>query len=196
MSPLSASDHKPVVALLQLFMTHSDADARSSCSLTPLTPMNIGAHTRMNLATSDADIDRRRLMLARASLHVSDGTYDHSLMPRPLSSAVAAEEWRGSQLPTLVSKCHDGRWALDESSHSCTRCAAAFSAMRRRHHCRWCGCLLCSSCGQSKRQLPPSDFGGIHAHYSAAQSVCAECAGRLDSVAAAATPGNAFLGQA
>ena len=194
MSPLNASDHKPVVALLQLSMTHSDADARSSSSLTPIAPMTIGSHTRMKISgSSDADVDRRRLMLARASLRVSEGPYNHSVMPRPLSSPIEASVWRGSQIPILASQCQDGRWALDESSRSCTRCSAAFSAMRRRHHCRWCGCLLCSSCGQSKRQLPPSDFGGIHAQYIAAQSVCAVCADHLDK---GLTPAAELLGQA
>ncbi len=54
MSPLNASDHKPVVALLQLSMTHSSPDARVSCSATPVAPINIGAHGRMHSATQGA----------------------------------------------------------------------------------------------------------------------------------------------
>ncbi len=52
MSPLNASDHKPVVALLQLSMTHDMAHSRSSVSLTPIAPMNIGAHSRMKFVSS------------------------------------------------------------------------------------------------------------------------------------------------
>lgn len=54
MSSLNASDHKPVVAVLQLCMTHPKPDARASCSVTPVTPMNIGAHGRMHSATQGA----------------------------------------------------------------------------------------------------------------------------------------------
>jgi hypothetical protein len=54
MSSLNASDHKPVVAVLQLCMTHPKPDARASCSVTPVTPMNIGAHGRMLSATQGA----------------------------------------------------------------------------------------------------------------------------------------------
>jgi hypothetical protein len=54
MSPLNASDHKPVVALLQLSMTHASADSRASFTLAPIAPMNIGAHGRMHFATSGA----------------------------------------------------------------------------------------------------------------------------------------------
>jgi hypothetical protein len=201
MSSLNASDHKPVVAVLQLCMTHPKPDARASCSVTPVTPMNIGAHGRMLSATqgalslciqprapyltlppSDSDIDRRRLMLARACQRLCDSKYNLSLTPRPLSSPLLDASWRGSQVPALAAQMQDGRWALDESASFCMRCDAAFSALRRRHHCRWCGCVACGSCSLSKRRLPPSDFGGIHAAYKGEQSVCAVCAKLLDRI--------------
>ena len=52
MSPLNASDHKPVVALLQLSMTHDTANSRSSIAAAPIAPMNIGAHSRMRFVSS------------------------------------------------------------------------------------------------------------------------------------------------
>jgi hypothetical protein len=119
-------------------------------------------------------------MLARAGMRMCDSKYDHNVMSRPLSAPVPDELWRGSQIPALSLQLCDGRWAVDESSTSCMRCGGAFSAVRRRHHCRWCGCLLCSGCSQAKRLLPPADFGGIHAQYKGQQSVCAVCAGHLD----------------
>jgi hypothetical protein len=128
-------------------------------------------------------------MLARACSHcLSGGKYDHGVMPRALSSPspVLDAVWRGSQIPSLVSQHCDGRWAPDESSPSCMRCSAAFSAVRRRHHCRWCGCLLCGACSQAKRPLPPANFGGIHAQYKGQQSVCSLCAEHLDSGASRA----------
>ena len=39
------------------------------------------------------------------------------------------------------------QWEPDESSSSCTLCQMDFNFWRRRHHCRSCGCLCCSSCG-------------------------------------------------
>jgi hypothetical protein len=119
-------------------------------------------------------------MLARACLRLCGSAYDPDRPPRPLSSPVPDVAWRGSQIPSLASQQQDGRWALDESSAACMRCAGAFSAMRRRHHCRWCGCLVCGSCSQLKRRLPPADFGGVHAEYKGLQSVCAVCCKHLD----------------
>jgi hypothetical protein len=120
-------------------------------------------------------------MLARACLRLCSSAYDPDRLPRPLSSPIPDAAWRGSQIPSLASQQQDGRWALDESSASCNRCAGVFSAMQRRHHCRWCGCLVCGSCSQTKRQLPPADFGGLHAEYKAPQSVCAVCSERLSN---------------
>jgi hypothetical protein len=119
-------------------------------------------------------------MLARACVRLSDTAYDRNVMPRPLSSPVPDAVWRGSQIPSLAAKHQDGRWALDDASTSCMRCDGAFSGLRRRHHCRWCGCLVCGSCCQLTRRLPPGDFGGIHASYKEEQRVCAVCADHLD----------------
>lgn len=52
MSPLNASDHKPVIALMQLSMTHDTANSRSSIAAAPIAPMNIGAHSRRHFASS------------------------------------------------------------------------------------------------------------------------------------------------
>jgi len=42
------------------------------------------------------------------------------------------------------------QWEPDESSSSCTLCQMDFNFWRRRHHCRSCGCLCCSSCGPTR----------------------------------------------
>jgi hypothetical protein len=42
------------------------------------------------------------------------------------------------------------QWAPDNSSSSCTLCSSTFNIWRRRHHCRSCGCLCCSSCSPKR----------------------------------------------
>ncbi|AMD22153.1 HGL187Wp [Eremothecium sinecaudum] len=37
-------------------------------------------------------------------------------------------------------------WMKDESAKECFACAKAFSTFRRKHHCRICGQIFCSSC--------------------------------------------------
>ena len=48
-------------------------------------------------------------------------------------------------------------WVPDDVSSMCMLCRGAFSARRRRHHCRHCGCTVCHSC--SPRKLTIDKFG-------------------------------------
>lgn len=41
-------------------------------------------------------------------------------------------------------------WIPDNMTNQCMLCDAKFTAFRRRHHCRACGLLLCSSCCSEK----------------------------------------------
>lgn len=44
-------------------------------------------------------------------------------------------------------------WVPDNSTNNCMQCNLKFSILRRRHHCRCCGQLLCSSCCCLKAKL-------------------------------------------
>ena len=37
-------------------------------------------------------------------------------------------------------------WVPDDSQHLCMHCGANFTLVRRRHHCRACGSLVCDAC--------------------------------------------------
>jgi hypothetical protein len=41
-------------------------------------------------------------------------------------------------------------WVPDTDSSSCMKCGVAFSLIRRRHHCRRCGILLCAPCSRAR----------------------------------------------
>ncbi|CAI6416587.1 CBM_HP2_G0009330.mRNA.1.CDS.1 [Saccharomyces cerevisiae] len=41
------------------------------------------------------------------------------------------------------------RWQADEEAHSCFQCKTNFSFLVRRHHCRCCGRIFCSSCTEN-----------------------------------------------
>jgi hypothetical protein len=41
-------------------------------------------------------------------------------------------------------------WMSDKASKKCMRCGAKFTLLRRRHHCRLCGDLLCDKCSSRR----------------------------------------------
>jgi serine/threonine protein kinase/tetratricopeptide (TPR) repeat protein len=45
-----------------------------------------------------------------------------------------------------ISELPDCAWVPDEVSSSCRLCDAQFSSIRRKHHCRQCGNLVCRAC--------------------------------------------------
>ena len=52
----------------------------------------------------------------------------------------------GMGMGLLLRFCSSRFWQPDSSSRICSRCSRQFRVFRRRHHCRWCGRLFCSSC--------------------------------------------------
>ncbi|XP_077499243.1 smad anchor for receptor activation [Amblyomma americanum] len=45
-------------------------------------------------------------------------------------------------------------WIPDEEAPACMLCFGRFTVLKRRHHCRACGKVLCSSCCNQKAPLP------------------------------------------
>ena len=45
-------------------------------------------------------------------------------------------------------------WCKDEGFESCVGCGVRFTIYERRHHCRACGRLFCSSCSQYQSDIP------------------------------------------
>ena len=61
-------------------------------------------------------------------------------------------------------------WLQDSSVTMCMDCAEPFSMMRRRHHCRGCGEIICSGCSKQRVFLP---------YLSREDRVCNKCAARF-----------------
>jgi len=59
-------------------------------------------------------------------------------------------------------------WQLDDSATRCGGCDGEFNLFRRRHHCRCCGLVFCSSCVQVKDKL-------IQLNYPDKVRICRNC---------------------
>ncbi|VDH90286.1 Hypothetical predicted protein [Mytilus galloprovincialis] len=46
------------------------------------------------------------------------------------------------------------RWMSDDEASNCVLCQNKFNQLRRKHHCRMCGRILCSKCCREKMPLP------------------------------------------
>ncbi|XP_071952675.1 uncharacterized protein [Antedon mediterranea] len=57
--------------------------------------------------------------------------------------------------PFLLAK---SRWVSDEEAITCLVCQNKFNQLRRKHHCRQCGRVLCSKCCKEKVPLPQLGF--------------------------------------
>ena len=95
-------------------------------------------------------------------------------------------------------------WTPNRAVRGCQVCAAPFSAVRRRHHCRQCGKVVCKSCSAHARLMKPSpgpstsrsrrrdsrNSGGSNSNDPPAkpQRVCDACVRSEKAAAAAAEP--------
>lgn len=78
-------------------------------------------------------------------------------------------------------------WVPDTASMRCQICLAAFTLMRRRHHCRLCGHLVCNDCSLPRTFLPFLASARSQHHMirdGEPQRTCNSCANTLQNMAA------------
>lgn len=62
------------------------------------------------------------------------------------------------QDPLMTSAVQAPLWVPDQSRTNCMVCNQSFSFMRRKHHCRGCGRLLCNDCTPHRISMPRIGF--------------------------------------
>mmetsp|Transcript_25442 Transcript_25442/g.72946 ORF Transcript_25442/g.72946 Transcript_25442/m.72946 type:complete len:804 (-) Transcript_25442:36-2447(-) len=61
-----------------------------------------------------------------------------------------------------VTHAHQDSWVPDWEMLQCMKCGVQFGTLVRRHHCRHCGALVCSSCSQHSVELvAPGGESGV-----------------------------------
>jgi hypothetical protein len=71
-------------------------------------------------------------------------------------------------------------WQPDESSPNCVLCTRAFNPIRRRHHCRACGILICDCCSRRRTLsgqalLQSVVFSNVGSTVVKSKRVCVPC---------------------
>ena len=77
-------------------------------------------------------------------------------MPAAVASPGARCAARGGSAAKHASK-YGVRWESDAGSTYCRLCGGKWGLLRRRHHCRACGQLVCDECSRTRLQLAGSD---------------------------------------
>ena len=72
--------------------------------------------------------------------------------------ALAEEVYTGGQASTEADAGEAPVWVPDKLAARCMVCGASFSVIRRRHHCRNCGKVVCGACSAQKRVIPGLDL--------------------------------------
>ena len=67
---------------------------------------------------------------------------------------------------------HKAVWVPDSASKQCMLCEQKFSAFIRKHHCRMCGRVICSSCSPDKVDI--SELVGAEPS-GKLERVCKQC---------------------
>jgi hypothetical protein len=70
---------------------------------------------------------------------------------------------------TAVAPTMKVEWIEDQQVSACMRCNTSFGLFMRKHHCRWCGLVVCDSCSQGRAVLPRLGYD------NKPQRVCSHC---------------------
>ncbi|XP_071449797.1 zinc finger FYVE domain-containing protein 16 isoform X2 [Hetaerina americana] len=125
-----------------------------------------------DLVTRHIEADGTGLVSALEGSSVASG------IPQLVSDVEAVEESRLSHGSTLALGDVAPFWVPDADAPACMLCMAKFTLIKRRHHCRACGKVLCSKCCSSRARLAYMDHSEAR--------VCAPCQSIIQE--AAATP--------
>lgn len=130
-------------------------------------------------AAAGAGPRRNSRALAIAVPRESGGTVATGAQDERLLSVFLAlrSQWEMAEL--LLSEGPDARlpkWVPDAEAPRCSVCDTGFTAVRRRHHCRLCGSVVCGACSPKKCDIARFGLRGVR--------VCSTCHLVLRSVSA------------
>lgn len=76
------------------------------------------------------------------------------LRTKPLTGSHTDSEWQIFQRVLLEEIRKEPTWLPDEAVTFCQLCSREFGFARRRHHCRYCGQVICGDCSPKSYVIP------------------------------------------
>jgi hypothetical protein len=98
---------------------------------------------------------------------------------------LGARAMQNTVVPRYASE-PQAKWKADNKVNACENCKNQFSFVRRKHHCRRCGCIFCDACTKKRRTVrnPLSEEGRATGAVKDCR-VCDRCAAEIDAGAIA-----------
>ena len=110
-------------------------------------------HTRrMTAPTLSTTHSARGLRGGGPGIEHADGPAGRAALDRPLPATPISAAASQSQQRSLEAQVP--RWQLDDEVSECPICRMPFSFLRRKHHCRKCGKVVCGRCSPHRIAIP------------------------------------------
>ena len=156
-------DDEEVVALLRLSeLRRLHDDVKSALGTASYKEYDLNAlfpaiHWRHGIAAG-AEMWLQQLCVVMGDIAFPQGTRDLVYQVLALKDSEASDEENPVSRPL---------WVPDMDSNQCAVCKTRFNVVRRRHHCRLCGELVCSKCSPHRLKFRDATTGP--------QRVCTPC---------------------
>ncbi|XP_053668472.1 protein RUFY3-like [Anopheles marshallii] len=155
-------EHKEVISELQLQVKQLTDDSKQ------LGKANVELEKlRSQWAEDQRTLEELGVQLSVSKLHISE------LKERTTGSP--HNHYDSNRDGDSVTGGNGGGWTPDKVVSKCTGCEKEFSMTRRKHHCRNCGKIFCSSCSEHVATLATADQRQQTANGSKPVRVCNHC---------------------
>lgn len=187
---VSAAPKRPNT--LELPSSFNETGRKMEVGTTPgndLPTPEIQANDAASAATSCSSSEESNVVLTDTSIRSEDATHSQCDSDADIDAAVAASNPNDTIAPELASSATSNvatmpsdsaanisinnlgkvqpYWIPDNMTMCCMQCNQKFSFIKRRHHCRACGQVLCSTCCSLKAKL--EYMGDVEAR------ICVQC---------------------
>lgn len=189
--PISSAPKRP--RTLELPSCFTETGRTMEVGTTPGTDLPSPANQATDVAsvaTSCSSSEESNLMLTDTSIRSEDATHSQCDSDADIDAAVAASDSNDLAASQLASSATSNAttmptdssaanitinnlgkvqpyWIPDNMTMFCMQCNQKFSFIKRRHHCRACGQVLCSTCCSLKAKL--EYMGDVEAR------ICVQC---------------------
>ncbi|OQR92730.1 hypothetical protein THRCLA_08621 [Thraustotheca clavata] len=120
-------------------------------TLHPVSPTNAYRDVKVKRSTWELGLVAEEISTTSLRISVRCQSKDNHLHPSALRFVTnmltrlqdAIQTLQAAKCKNLVSQ---DQWIKDDERSECAQCTTEFTTFRRRHHCRVCGEVICSSC--------------------------------------------------